>query len=81
MKILLLDKTASGEDLDYTPLAQFGPVWDCGNRKTEVEMLRLAAHPLYGDAEGILCNKAPMTAAGMTPRTMNMAMPARTFCE
>ena len=63
MKILLLDKTASGKDLDYTPLAQFGPVWDCGNRKTEVEMLRLAAHPLYGDAEGILCNKAPMTAA------------------
>ena len=49
MKILLLDKTASGEDLDYTPLAQFGPVWDCGNRKTEVEMLRLAAHPLYGN--------------------------------
>lgn len=63
MKILLLDKTASGEDLDYTPFARFGQVWDCGNCKTEEEMLRLAAHPLYGDAEGILCNKAPMTAA------------------
>ncbi len=66
MKILLLDKIASGEDLDYTPLSRFGQVLDCGNCRTEKEVLCLAAHPLYGDAEGILCNKAPMTAAVLT---------------
>ena len=61
MKILLFDKAATGEDLDYTPLERFGEVYDLGAVSTEEKMLEIAADKRYKDAEALLVNKAPVT--------------------
>ena len=65
MKILLFDKAACGKDVDYSSLEAFGEIIDLGVVKSEEKMLELAADPRYADAEILLCNKAPVTAAVM----------------
>ena len=63
MKILLFDKAACGKDVDYGALEALGEIIDLGVVKTEEKMLEIAADPRYADAEILLCNKAPGTAA------------------
>lgn len=63
MKILFFDKPACGEDLSYDAFDRFGQVYDLGMVSSEAQLLKIAADPLYRDAEVLLCNKAPVTAA------------------
>ncbi len=62
VKILFLDRPACGEDLDYGVLSEMGEVFDLGTVQKEEQLLKIAANPLYRDAEILLCNKAPVTA-------------------
>ena len=61
MTVLLLDKEAMGEGIDFSPLGAFGTIVDGGNVKTEEQFLEILKDPAAQNAEILLCNKAPVT--------------------
>lgn len=61
MTILLLDKDAMGEGIDFAPLSAFGKVIDGGTVKTEEQFLKLLFGKHLQNTEILLCSKAPVT--------------------